>query len=82
MRLRSLWRSHRPANGASMSEWNIHVTNHGDNHEEKGVPRFVVRAKLIKTGDPVVIYGVGDTELQARQDAKQKMPIAEKKVKA
>lgn len=61
-----------------MSEWNIHVTDHGEDHEKKGVPRFVVRAKLIKTGDPIVVYGVGDTELVARQDAKCKMATKDK----
>lgn len=59
-----------------MSEWNIYITDHGEDHEKKKVPRFVVRAKRI--GDCLIVYGVGDTELVARQNAKDKMDVKDK----
>lgn len=54
-----------------MPEWNIYITDHGEEHEQKGTPRFVVRARRI--GDARIVYGVGDTERQARQDAYEQM---------
>ena len=58
-----------------MSTWDIVVTDNSSSPDPK-VARFVVRAA--KKGKPVVIYGTGKTELEARQDAYQKMEASDK----
>jgi hypothetical protein len=52
--------------------WDIHLTDKGPDAER---PRFVVRA--IKKGTTFVIYGTGDSEIVARQDAYTKMMAEE-----
>lgn len=51
------------------NSWNIVITDNGPDatrppHETF---RFVARAK--NTDEPVILYGHGDSELEARQDA-------------
>jgi hypothetical protein len=57
-----------------MSTWDIVVTDNSSSPDPK-VARFVVRAA--KKGEPVVIYGTGNTERQARQDAYEKMEASD-----
>jgi dsRNA-specific ribonuclease len=52
---------------ALITEWDITTTDHG----EAASPRFVVRCILM--GTTKVIYGTGETEAQARQDAYKQM---------
>lgn len=51
-----------------MSDWSIVVTDNGPDAERPPYVTFRFVARALKTDEPVVVYGYGDSELEARQD--------------